>query len=60
MMKHDKYTEHMRPASRKPVLRKKESKLEIVASIILDTILILAGVFFVVLFLTAGEAARWL
>lgn len=60
MMKHDKYTEHMRPASRKPELRKKESKLEIVASIILDVILILAGAFFVVLFLTAGEAARWL
>lgn len=60
MMKHDKYTEHMRPASKKPELRKKEGRFEIIISVLLDILLVLIGVFFGVLLLTAGESGRWL
>lgn len=60
MMKQSKYSEHLRPASKRPELLRKESKIERIASIILDVILILAGLFFIALFLTAGESGRWL
>lgn len=60
MMKNSKYDEHLRPASKRPELRRKESKLECIASAILDVLLILAALFFIALFLTSGESGRWL